>query len=86
MCPIIKLYGNAACHKTKYYKDLLNKTNLPYLFLDVVQDKIAAEALKALYTSGKLNFPTITIGAKKLRNPNEVELKKWLNKLTVLGE
>ena len=86
MTPIIKLYGGVACHKTNYYKDLLNKTNLPYLFLDVVQDKIAAEELRALYTNRKLNFPTITIGSKKLRNPNEVELERWLNKLTVPRE
>ncbi len=81
MTPIIKLYGSAACHKTNYYKDFLNKTNLPYHFLDVEHDKMAAEELRTLYTNRKLNFPTITIGTKKLRNPPEPELEKWLNKL-----
>ena len=37
--------------------------------------------MRGLYKSGKLNFPTITIGKKKLRNPNDEELDKWLNKL-----
>ena len=29
----------------------------------------------------KLNFPTITIGKKKLRNPYKEDIEKWLNKL-----
>ena len=35
----------------------------------------------AVYENGKLNFPTITIGSKKLRNPYKEELYKWLYKL-----
>lgn len=79
--PIIKLYGAERCHKTNYYKELLNKTNLPYQFLDVEKNKDHAEDLRGLYENGKLNFPTITIGEKKLRNPSDEELEKWLNKL-----
>lgn len=75
----IKLFGSANCHKTNYYIDLLDKKNLPYQFLDVTQNDEAAEELRALYTTGKLNFPTITIGSKKLRNPNLLELEKWLS-------
>ena len=79
--PIIKLYGAEDCHKTNYYKILLNKTELPYQFLDVELNKNNAEELRCFYENRKLNFPTITIGEKKLRNPNEEDLEKWLNKL-----
>lgn len=79
--PVIKLYGTDGCHKTHYYQLLLNETRLPYLFLDVEKNISHAEELRDLYENRKLNFPTITIGAKKLRNPHKEELFKWLRKL-----
>ena len=83
--PIIKLYGAAGCHKTNYYKLLLDKTELSYQFLDVENNDDHAEELRSLYENRKLNFPTITIGKKKLRNPYKEELEKWLNKLIPSG-
>jgi predicted GNAT family acetyltransferase/glutaredoxin len=79
--PSIKLYGAEGCHKTKYYQLLLNETKLPYQFLDVESNEAYAKELRGLYKNGKLNFPTIIIGSKKLRNPNKEEVNKWLNKL-----
>jgi predicted GNAT family acetyltransferase/glutaredoxin len=79
--PVIKLYGAVGCHKTKYYQLLLNETELPYQFLDVENNKDYATELRGIYENGKLNFPTITIGTKKLRNPSREDLDKWLNKL-----
>ncbi|MEM7086715.1 MAG: N-acetyltransferase [Bacteroidota bacterium] len=79
--PKIKLYGADGCHKTRYYQLLLAKRNLPFEFLDVEINEDHAVELRGLYENGKLNFPTITIGAKKLRNPTQEELDKWINKL-----
>jgi len=79
--PKIKLYGADGCHKTNYYKLLLDSTQLPYQFLDVEANELHAEELRNLYENKKLNFPTITIGKKKLRNPTKEDLHKWLNKL-----
>lgn len=79
--PTIKLYGAEGCHKTHYYQILLDKTGLPYEFLDVEVNENHAEELRGLYENKRLNFPTITIGTKKLRNPYKEELEKWLNKL-----
>ena len=79
--PTIKLYGAAGCHKSNYYKLLLDRTNLPYQFLDVENNESSDEELRSLYENRRLNFPTITIGKKKLRNPYKEELEKWLNKL-----
>ena len=79
--PVLKLYGTEGCHKTNYYKLLLEETKLPYQFLDVVKSEDHASELRGLYENRKLNFPTITIGKKKLRNPYKEELEKWLNKL-----
>ena len=76
--PIIKLYGAQRCHKTNYYKALLNETRLPYQFLDVEVSTDSAEELRNLYENNKLNFPTITIGKKKLRNPYKEELIKMV--------
>ena len=77
----IKLYGALDCHKTKYYQLLLDETKLPYTFLDVESNESNAIELRGLYENGKLNFSTITIGSKKLRNPYKEDLYKWLNKL-----
>ena len=79
--PKIKLYGTEACHKTQYYQVLLKKMALPYEFMDVKANEDHAQELRSLYKNRKLNFPTITIGKKKLRNPNKDEIEKWLNKL-----
>ena len=79
--PTIKLYGTESCHKTHFYQVLLDKTKLPYEFLDVEANEDHAKELRGLYENKRLNFPTITIGTKKLRNPYKEELEKWLNKL-----
>lgn len=78
---MIKLYGTERCHKTQYYKTFFQTRNLDYAFLDIEQNQDFAEELRNLYENGKLNFPTITIGKKKLRNPTDKELNKWLDKL-----
>lgn len=79
--PNIKLYGTSGCHKTKYYQLVLDDIGLPYNFLDVERSNEHAKELRGLYETGRLNFPTITIGEKKLRNPYKEDLVKWINKL-----
>ncbi|GAA4939556.1 hypothetical protein GCM10023314_10330 [Algibacter agarivorans] len=76
----IKLYGTEKCHKTQYYKKYLTDLNLKYAFLDVEANNDSAYALRSLYENRKLNFPTITIGKKKLRNPSDKDLKKWIER------
>ena len=75
----IKLYGAERCHKTQHYKLFFKQRHLDYMFLDVEENLDFAEELRNLYSNRKLNFPTITIKTKKLRNPSEKELLKWLN-------
>lgn len=81
MNTIIKLFGAERCHKTQYYKTFFETRNLEYTFLDVEENDGYAEELRSLYENRKLNFPTITIDKKKLRNPLDKDLIKWLNKL-----
>lgn len=77
----IKLYGTSRCHKTQHYIKLLNEQGLAYSFLDVDINEDYAEVLRNLYTNKKLNFPTLTLGTKKLRNPSDAELIKWIDQL-----
>ncbi|MDG1728996.1 MAG: glutaredoxin family protein [Algibacter sp.] len=77
----IKLYGTKRCHKTQYYKKYLEDLSLEYEFLDVELNEANALALRSLYENRKLNFPTVTIGEKKLRNPTNKDLKKWIGTL-----
>ena len=79
--PTIKLYGADHCRKTQYYQTFFKTRNLDYAFLDVEKNEKYAEELRNLYENRKLNFPTITIGAKKLRNPSDKDLQKWIQKL-----
>jgi glutaredoxin len=76
----IILYGSSNCHKTKHYQEIFKSKNLIFSFNNVIENEEKAKELKSLYKSGKLNFPTIIIGGKKLRNPSEMELDKWLIK------
>jgi mycoredoxin len=77
----IKLFGAERCHKTQYYITFLKTRNLDYAFLDVEQNENFAEELRNLYENKKLNFPTITINNKKLINPSDKDLQKWIDKL-----
>lgn len=81
MLPPITLYGAARCHKTQHYLRFLRERGLAHTFRDVEEDVQAAMDLRALYANGKLNFPTITIGTKRLRNPSDRDLEKWLTRL-----
>ncbi|RKE98435.1 glutaredoxin family protein [Ichthyenterobacterium magnum] len=81
MATKIKLYGTERCHKTQHYKAFFETRHLDYIFLDVEENKDHAILLRGLYKNRKLNFPTITIGTKKLRNPSDLELNKWIEKL-----
>ena len=82
---LIKLYGAERCHKTKYYQKLFKDWNVEFKFLDVEKDENFDKELRRLYKNSKLNFPTITIGTKKLRNPKKEELKKWLERINYLS-
>lgn len=77
---IIKLYGTNRCHKTQHYKTFLETRNLDYEFLDIEDNSEHAEELRNLYENRKLNFPTVTINNKKLRNPSDADLLKWIKK------
>lgn len=81
----IKIYGTERCHKTKYYQEFLKDKNVDFTFLYVEKNEGFAQELKGLYESEKLNFPTITIGSKNLRNPSKEELEKRLNNCTQRG-
>jgi arsenate reductase-like glutaredoxin family protein len=76
----IKLYGAERCHKTQHYISLLNDSGIDHTFLDVEKSENNAMELRGLYSNNALNFPTLTIGDIKLRNPSDKELNKWLNK------
>jgi arsenate reductase-like glutaredoxin family protein len=76
---LMKLYGTEKCHKTNYYKGFLKANEVDYVFLEVEKNTKNATELRTLYENRRLNFPTITIGDKKLRNPSDKELQKWLD-------
>lgn len=78
----IILYGAARCHKTQYYRELLKREIQPFEFYDVEVNQGYAEELRGLYKGGKLNFPTLKVGEKRLRNPSDKELLKWITRLS----
>lgn len=78
-----KLYGAKRCHKTQYYKTTLNNLGVNFTFIDVEENETNAQELRNLYDNRKLNFPTITLNSKRLRNPSEKELIKQINKASI---
>lgn len=79
---MITLYGALRCNKTRFYIDYFQKKNIAIKFLDVEENEQHAVSLRNLYENRKLNFPTITIFDKKLRNPSIAEIEKWIAKKT----
>lgn len=75
---IITLYGSENCHKTVYYRNFFISRNLKFTFKDVLKRDNFAQELRNLYPDGNLHFPTILIDNKRLRNPNDTKLIKWL--------
>ena len=84
MKELVQVYGAARCLKSLFYIDWLTKRKVPFTFYDVEENNLFAAALRKLYKSGKLNFPTILVKDKKLRNPREHDLEKWLIKKGIL--
>lgn len=76
----INLYGAKRCSKTNFYIDYFRTKNIAINFYDVEENEAYAETLRSLYENRRLNFPTITIAGKKLRNPTLEEIEKWLQK------
>ena len=76
----IKVYGAERCQKTLYYMNYLDEKGYDYDFYDVKENREYAEELINMYESRKLNFPTLVVNGKKLRNPRTYELEKWLAK------
>ena len=76
----IVLYGSSKCHKSNYYQRFFESRNLNYTFQDVIKNESLAQELCSLYPNGNLHFPTVLIDNKRLRNPNDKELLKWLKK------
>jgi hypothetical protein len=50
------------------------------VFLNIENSAKSETALRKLYENRNLNFPTIIIDHKKLRNPSDKELQKWIDK------
>lgn len=76
----ITLYGADRCHKTQHYIRFFQDRAVDFVFLDVEKNEEYATMLRSLYTHGKLHFPTITINEKRLRNPSDNELIKWMDR------
>lgn len=76
----ITVYGAERCHKTVFYLNYLDERGYEYDFYDVEENEDYAKALCNLYESRKLNFPTLIVNGKKLRNPRTYEVDKWLAK------
>ncbi len=76
----IKIYGAARCHKSQFYLQYFKDSPFDIVFLDVEKNSKHEEELRTLYENRKLNFPTLVINGKKLRNPRTYEIEKVLKK------
>lgn len=76
----VKIYGAERCHKSRYYCDYFKQRDISFAFYDVEKNEDFAKELRSLYDNGRLNFPTLVIDGKKMRNPSHQDLEKQLNK------
>ena len=81
----VTLYGSNECHKTLAYKRHLEGLGVGHEFLDVRLDAEAAEHLRSCYADRRLNYPTIVIGERRMRNPPLLKLEKELRRSGILS-
>jgi thioredoxin reductase (NADPH) len=74
----ITLYGADWCHDCVRAKAYLNDNNIDFTFVDVDQNKAAANKVEQI-NNGKRIIPTILIDDIAYTNPNNAELSEALN-------
>ena len=74
----IILFGDANCHKSRFYEAALKERGLAYVFEDVAQNQNSETKLRALFEDGEVKFPTFVIKGRTIRNPSLKELDKVL--------
>ncbi len=80
----LKLYGADWCIKSANLRNYLQSIWVEFEDFNVETDAMAEETVRALY-DGTLKFPTVTYGAKFLKNPTIGELKAFLEEHGLLN-
>ncbi|RKN83306.1 glutaredoxin family protein [Ulvibacterium marinum] len=73
----LKLYGADWCMKSANLRNYLQSIWVEFEDFNVETNAEAEDTVRALY-DGALKFPTVTYGAKFLKNPTTSELKTFL--------
>jgi mycoredoxin len=72
------LYGTDWCPKTTGFKNYFQLMAIPYDYYNVEKDTQAEQAVKDM-NGGKIKFPMVVVGEKKLKNPSIQDLNIALN-------
>ncbi|MDO1446800.1 glutaredoxin family protein [Rhodocytophaga aerolata] len=79
------LYGTDWCPKTTGFKNYFQLIGIRYDYYNVEKDPEAEQAVKDM-NGGKIKFPMVVVGEKKLKNPSIQDLNIALNSYGLLSQ
>jgi mycoredoxin len=79
------LYGTDWCPKTTGFKNYFQLMGIRYDYYNVEKDPQAEQAVKDM-NGGKIKFPMVVVGEKKLKNPFIQDLNIALNSYGLLSQ
>jgi mycoredoxin len=79
------LYGTDWCPKTTGFKNYFQLMGIGYEYFNVEKDPEAEQAVKDM-NGGKIKFPMVVVGDKKLKNPSIQNLNIALNTYGLLTQ
>jgi mycoredoxin len=74
--PVV-VYGTSWCAATQIIRRHLKRLGIPYRYVDIERDPVAAAQLRWL-TGGRLSHPTVSVGGAILIEPTLDELNSAL--------
>jgi mycoredoxin len=79
------LYGTDWCPKTTGFKNYFQLMGIRYDYFNVEKDPDAEQAVKDM-NGGKIKFPMVVVGEKKLKNPSIQDLNIALHAYGLLRQ
>jgi mycoredoxin len=79
------LYGTDWCPKTTGFKNYFQLMGISYDYHNVEKDPDAEQAVKDM-NGGKIKFPMVVVGEKKLKNPSIQDLNIALHSYGLLTQ
>lgn len=80
----ITVYGSERCEDTQRTRELLERLDVPYEYVDIDEDLLAADWVRD-QNDGQQRTPTVDVGGTVLCVPSDQELERTLRAKDLVG-